>query len=50
MLREADVRAFAAAHRDGGIEVDVREPHGEFTRAETAGLAPASGPADGRAA
>jgi rhodanese-related sulfurtransferase len=27
MLREADVRAFAAAHHDGGIVVDVRESH-----------------------
>jgi len=26
MIREADVRAFAAAHRDGAVVVDVREP------------------------
>ena len=37
MHRAVNLRAFAAAHRDGA-------------RAETAGLAPASGPADGRAA
>jgi len=27
MVREVDVRAFAAAHRDGAVVVDVREPH-----------------------
>ena len=27
MVREVDVRAFAAAHRDGAFVVDVREPH-----------------------
>jgi rhodanese-related sulfurtransferase len=26
MVREVDVRAFAAAHRDGAVVVDVREP------------------------
>lgn len=27
MVREVDVRTFAAAHRDGAVVVDVREPH-----------------------
>lgn len=26
MVREVDVRTFAAAHRDGAVVVDVREP------------------------
>ena len=26
MIREAGIRAFAAAHRDGDVVVDVREP------------------------
>jgi rhodanese-related sulfurtransferase len=26
MIREAGIRAFAAAHRDGAVVVDVREP------------------------
>jgi rhodanese-related sulfurtransferase len=27
MVREVDVRTFAAAHRDGALVVDVREPY-----------------------
>jgi rhodanese-related sulfurtransferase len=27
MVREMDVRAFAAAHRDGAVVVDVRQAH-----------------------
>lgn len=27
MVREIEVREFAAAHRDGALVVDVREPH-----------------------
>lgn len=27
MVREVDVSAFAAAHADGAVVVDVREPH-----------------------
>jgi len=27
MAQEVDVRAFAAAHADGALVVDVREPH-----------------------
>lgn len=27
MIREVDIREFAAAHADGALVVDVREPH-----------------------
>ena len=36
MVREVDVRAFAAAHRDGAVVVDVREP-GEYASGHVPG-------------
>ena len=36
MVREVDVRAFAAAHRDGAVVIDVREPH-EYTSGHVPG-------------
>lgn len=36
MVREIDVRAFAAAHRDGAVVVDVREAH-EFASGHVPG-------------
>ena len=38
MVREVDVRTFAAAHRDGAVVVDVREPH-EYTSGHVPGAA-----------
>ena len=38
MVREVDVRAFAAAHRDGAHVVDVREPH-EYAAGHVPGAA-----------
>ncbi len=39
MVREVDVRAFAAAHRDGAFVIDVREPF-EYASGHVPGAEP----------
>ena len=38
MVREVDVRTFAAAHRDGAVVIDVREPQ-EYAAGHVPGAA-----------